>query len=64
MSETIRAERFDMRGRRVENVGITVNVVGRYVYLWIDNGKQPKHYAMTRAQWNQLTSARPIDRRP
>lgn len=56
-SVTVTAQRFNTRGRVIENVAMVSIVVGNRVYLHTETpqGTQ-KHYSMTLDDWKRLTN--------
>jgi hypothetical protein len=53
-SRSVKAERFDGRGHRIETVELTVNEVTHSVYLHVEGRGPAKQFVMSRAAWAVL----------
>jgi hypothetical protein len=57
VSATVKAERFNAHGARIENVEVTANRVGDAVYLHIEGKGPAKSFVMAATAWGQLDVA-------
>lgn len=57
MSATVKAERFNTHGARIEDVKITTNRVGDAVYLYVEGRGPAKSFVMPAAAWEALDRA-------
>lgn len=58
-SKEITAQRFNRAGKTVEQVTVSVTIVGNTVYLYCAGPRRGYHYAMTLDNWNTLKEASP-----